>query len=647
MPEAYSYMRYSTLDQGAGNSIIRQTERRDAWLRKHPEYVLNRNATYKDEGLSGTGEHLDEGALGAFLKAVVAKRIKSGSVLLVEAFDRLGRMEPVDHLEMLLGLCRRGITVVTLVDGEEYSRESLRGPGGTDKLRKSLARMEVAHEESLRKGTHSQDNWNRIRSGEKNRIGTKCMPGWITVSSDGQKYELVPERAKVVREIFELTLAGWGKDKIAKKFREDGIETWGVGRKRATRWRNSYIAKILANPAVIGQHQWYKRAKFDPEIGKKVRKPIGDPIENYYPAAIKHSLWTAVQKIREGRAKRLGPIGKKVRNLFTGLVYCGHTGDTMSFANKTPHYYIKSSALKAPKGILLKPWVYENFESAFFDFVGRLDPNGLVEPSSAPEREALLEQIAEMESSVERLTKKIQRLVEVMDDDDVKSVPELQASFAATKQKRDAVNAQIVQSRQRLESLTGNDVSVNEALASIKAIREKRHDLAFRLKLRDYLAGLVDGIFIYLDGEAVFGKGVRACFNLSLGGKAIDALRLRLEQTSGEKKRAPDNSRNAARVRAFSIAFKTGMTRTVIVTQKRNGGSYAYALTGKRTKIVRENRLTKLHREDDQNSTRWMWADAINLSSSDFETREEYDDFLKSYQEAYPLGHPPTLVSKG
>ncbi len=637
MPEAYSYMRYSTLEQGAGNSIVRQTERRDAWLRKHPEYVLNRNATYKDEGLSGTGEHLDEGALGAFLNAVKAKRIKPGSVLLVEAFDRLGRMEPVDHLEMLLGLCRKGITVVTLIDGEEYSRESLRGPGGSDKLRKSLARMELAYDESVRKGTLSQDNWNRIRSGEGEGVGTECMPGWIRVSADRQKYELDPERAKIVREIFELTLAGWGKDRIAKKFREDGIETWGVRRKKATRWRDSYIAKILANPAVIGQHQWYKRPKFNREIGKKVREPIGDPIENHFPPAIKHSLWAAVQKIRASRAKRLGPIGKQVRNLFTGLVYCGHTGDTMCLASKKPHYYIESSALKAPEGIRLKPWIYEDFESAFFDFVGRLDPSGLVEPSTAPQREALLESIAEMETSEESLKKRVDRYVEAVGDDETTPVPELKAAVVAARQKRDAVTAQIAEAKQRLETLTGNDVSVNEALASIKTIREKRHDPAFRLRLRDYLGGLVDGIFVYLDGEAALSKAVGACFNLSRGGNAIAALRLYLEQTSDRpKNRAPDNARNAARVRAFSIAFKSGLTRTVIVTQKKDGGSYAYALSGKRTKIVRENRLTRLYREDDKESGSWMWEDAINLHRSDFPSDKEYTDFLKSYHDAYP-----------
>ena len=128
---------------------------------------------------------------------------------------------------------------------------------------------------------------------------------------------------------------------------------------------------ILANRAVIGEYQWCKM-KMDPKTGKKTRVPTGQPIPDYFPAAIPHALWLKVQAIRESRAKRPGPIGGAVRNLFTGLAHCGHTGHSMAFSNKNPLFYLRSTALTAPKGVRLKPWGYEEFETAFFAFVGRL-----------------------------------------------------------------------------------------------------------------------------------------------------------------------------------------------------------------------------------------------------------------------------------
>jgi DNA invertase Pin-like site-specific DNA recombinase len=455
MPEAISYVRWSSQEQGKGNSEVRQTEGAAKWLKEHPNYILNRRLRFRDAGVSGRGDHM-EGALGAFRDAAISKKVfKPGTVLLVEALDRLGRMEPVDQLTLFLQIITTAeIIVVTTMDGEEYSRETMKGASGQMRLMKSLMKMHLAWEESDKKAERSGDNWKRIRSGEKKRVGTKCVPGWIGISSDGERYELIPERVRVVREIFELTVAGWGKDRIAKKLRDDKVECWGIRLKKATRWRDSYVAKILANPAVIGQFQWHKSPTYDSKTGKKVREPIGEPQNNFFPAAIKHSLWAAVQKIRASRASRPGRVGTEVRNLFTGLVYCGHTGDTMCFSNKTPHYYIKSSALKAPKGVRLKPWIYEDFEDAFFSFVGRLDPSGLVEPSSAPEREALLERIAELGSAKDSLTKKINRLIAL--DGATKSVPEVGVSLLAADHERSVVTAQIREYRAVI-ILTSND----------------------------------------------------------------------------------------------------------------------------------------------------------------------------------------------
>ena len=51
----------------------------------------------RDEGLSAFHQkHVTKGALGTFLAAVEAGKVPPGSVLIVEALDRLSRANPMD-----------------------------------------------------------------------------------------------------------------------------------------------------------------------------------------------------------------------------------------------------------------------------------------------------------------------------------------------------------------------------------------------------------------------------------------------------------------------------------------------------------------------------------------------------------------------
>jgi hypothetical protein len=63
------------------------------------------NLTIRDEGKSGwKGEHLKTGNLGKFLKRIKDEgEIPEGSVLYVEAVDRLTRLEFTDAMNLILG----------------------------------------------------------------------------------------------------------------------------------------------------------------------------------------------------------------------------------------------------------------------------------------------------------------------------------------------------------------------------------------------------------------------------------------------------------------------------------------------------------------------------------------------------------------
>src|SRR5690349_18172343 len=118
MPEAYSYVRFSTLTQLQGDSLRRQTKRSDEFAMKHGLTIVK---NYHDLGVSGfRGKNRHKGQLRAFLDAVEDGRIKRGSWLLVESLDRLSRDRVGEALPRFLDILKAGIIVATIQDDRIY-----------------------------------------------------------------------------------------------------------------------------------------------------------------------------------------------------------------------------------------------------------------------------------------------------------------------------------------------------------------------------------------------------------------------------------------------------------------------------------------------------------------------------------------------
>jgi hypothetical protein len=86
MNKAYPYIRWSSKRQTHGDSLRRQTEDAESYARSHSLELDN--STYQDHGISAfRGKNIDEGKLGAFLKAIDDGVIKTPCHLIVEALD--------------------------------------------------------------------------------------------------------------------------------------------------------------------------------------------------------------------------------------------------------------------------------------------------------------------------------------------------------------------------------------------------------------------------------------------------------------------------------------------------------------------------------------------------------------------------------
>ena len=122
LPLAYSYLRFSTLEQRKGASIARQTQLRDEWCRR-TGVRLDTSLTLRDGGVSGYHgthrENPDRHGLAAFLEAVRTGRVPRGSYLVAEFLDRLSREHIQPALTLLLSLLLAGIRIVQLLPVEQ------------------------------------------------------------------------------------------------------------------------------------------------------------------------------------------------------------------------------------------------------------------------------------------------------------------------------------------------------------------------------------------------------------------------------------------------------------------------------------------------------------------------------------------------
>lgn len=326
MIKAFSYVRFSTLEQSAGDSLRRQLDAARAWC---ADRGLALDDTLRDLGRSAyRGSHAQFGALRAFLKLVEDGEVPHGSYLIVESLDRLSREAVLDAAARLFDLIRAGITVVTLSDRQEYSAERLRSDWAP--LVVSIAVMARAHEESRLKGERVGEAWEqkRLLAESDGQAMTAITPGWIRLVGGPRrgKYELIEERADIVRSIFQDTIAGLGRRQIAKALNEKKIEPWGEGAKKGVRWHDSYVQKILGNPAVFG--------RFEP-LSKRAGGDGGTMVlDGYFPPVVDEATFYAAKAASGARRMGQGRPSKGHRNLLRGLAKCRSCGNNLILLNK-------------------------------------------------------------------------------------------------------------------------------------------------------------------------------------------------------------------------------------------------------------------------------------------------------------------------
>lgn len=291
MPTAYSYIRFSSEKQKHGASRERQQDMVARWKSEHPEYVVSEN-TYEDLGISGwSGAHLDN-AFGRLLAAIEKGAIKPGDMILVEAIDRAGRMNPDKMLNILTSITSAGVALTSLDDGAVYSSD----PTKSNNLFLLVAKVQQAWSYSDALSRRVKDAYQRKRDRAAQGLTTKRRtPAWLT--TDGQ---LIPEVARFVVQAFEDFAAGLGERRIHRRIYE-----------------HPECPEQLKNLSPGTVKKWFNNRT---ALGYWGETP------NVYPAVVSGELFYLVQRCMADKYK---PRPSGSRNILVGLVKCARCGSNL------------------------------------------------------------------------------------------------------------------------------------------------------------------------------------------------------------------------------------------------------------------------------------------------------------------------------
>ncbi len=179
-------------------------------------------------------------------------------------------------------------------------------------------------------------------------VTSKPVYGYLM--DEDENYIVDEETAPVVKQIYQLCLAGNGPTKIARMLTEQQIPTPGTLEYRRTgstrRYHPGYVCKWATNTVVhILENREYTGCLVNFKTEKpsyKTKHSIENPVEkqaifaNHHEPIIDTETWERVQELRKQRKRpnRYDEVG-----LFSGMLFCADCGHVMyqqRYQNKNP-----------------------------------------------------------------------------------------------------------------------------------------------------------------------------------------------------------------------------------------------------------------------------------------------------------------------
>ena len=296
-----AYARVSTRSDEQLLSLETQKEHYDNFISANSEWEYA--GLYYDEGVSGTKGEKRDGLL-ALLKDCEDGKIDR---VITKSISRFSR-NTADCLEMVRNLARLNIYMY-------FEKENIDTEHMSSELMLSIL-SSIAESESR---SISQNNKWSIKHRFEEGTFIISYPPYGYENEEGRMV-IVPEKAAVVRDIFNMTINGMGTHVIARELNERGVQS-----RKGTKWHPSTVRGILQNEKYAGNMLLQKRFRENHLTKRMIRNDGQLPkyfVEESHLAIIEKSIFDAVQKKLEEQHQRFSTSKSVVSYPFTGKIQC-------------------------------------------------------------------------------------------------------------------------------------------------------------------------------------------------------------------------------------------------------------------------------------------------------------------------------------
>ncbi|MDE6714706.1 MAG: recombinase family protein [Lachnospiraceae bacterium] len=405
------------------NSITNQRLLIRRYILDHPELSHYEYCEFYDDGFSGTT--MNRPGMQTMLEKIKKNEIQC---VIVKDLSRFSRdyIELGDYMEQIFPFM--GVRFISIA--ERYDSQEKMG---------KTADMEIGFQ-SLLADFYCKDISEKVRSSitvKKNqgKYATGNTPfGYRKDENDREELLIVQEEAKVVRHIFELSMAGQNLTRICRTLNDEKIPTpleYKNQRKKQNRkelqqehkyWQPGTVRTILTNESYHGSMVFHKSVQA--QVGGnrtllRLREEWG-VLENHHPAIVSKEVF---DKVQEKFSRKKAAVKEPVLYALKGKSYCGYCGRrlrVMKLAGGRLCYYCPNQSLSSHNKCLCGGVRNERLEKIVLEElqmqIGRLaDTAGVSREAAERQRVAIRKigkEIMAAEAGIAELTKRKASLLE-------------------------------------------------------------------------------------------------------------------------------------------------------------------------------------------------------------------------------------------
>ena len=306
--------------QGESNSISNQKRILETYAKQNGFSNLR---WYTDDGYSGA--NFQRPGFQAMLADIEAGKV--GTVI-VKDMSRLGRnyLQVGMYTEMIFP--QKGVRFIAINDGVD----SAQGDNDFAPLRN------IFNEWLVRDTSKKIKAVKRSKGMNGKPITSKPVYGYLM--DEDENFIIDEEAVPVVKQIYNLCLAGNGPTKIARMLTEQQIPTPGTLEYRRTgstrryhpgyecKWATNTVVHLLENREYTGCLVNFKTEKPSYKLKHSIENPPEKQavFENHHEPIIDRETWERVQELRKQRKRpnRYDEVG-----LFSGILFCADCGSVM------------------------------------------------------------------------------------------------------------------------------------------------------------------------------------------------------------------------------------------------------------------------------------------------------------------------------